>query len=341
MTNPKVFMDIEIAGELAGRIVFELFADTNPITAENFRALCTGEKGMGKSGKPLYYRRLPFDFVTQRSYGTDVGACGNEESIYGEDFPSENFVRKHEGPGFLSMTHREENCNNSMFFICTSEEKQLDGVCVVFGKVVDGMDVVYAIQDSEEEVNKKRVIIVDCGQLINMKNPKVFMDIEIAGTPTGRVVFELFADTNPITAENFRVLCTGEKGKGESGKPLHYKGLPFDIFTCKYYGTDVGVTGNEESIYGEYFPHENFVHKHAKPGVLSMTHKVVNRNNSSFFISTSAESQLDGVCVVFGKVVGGMDVVYAIQNSETQVYDRSVIIINCGQLKDTDFIEPY
>lgn len=336
-------MDIEIAGQTAGRIVFELFADTTPVTAENFRALCTGEKGIGKCGKPLYYRRLTFDFVTRNSCGTDVGACGNEESIYGQDFPDENFVIKHEGPGFLSMTHPAEvKVNNSRFFITTSAERHLDGRCVVFGKVVDGMNVVYAIQNSEEEVHKKRVIIVDCGELKMANNPKVFMDIEIAGTYTGRIVFVLFADTTPLTAENFRALCTGEKGKGRSGKPLHYKGLPFDIFTRENYGTDVGATGNKESIYCADFPVENFVHKHTGPGVLSMTDtNAANRlYNTSFFISTSGERGFDGACVVFGRVIGGMDVVYAIQNSETQVRNKRVIIINCGQLKDSDYV-PY
>lgn len=337
MKNPKVYMDIGIAGAPVGRIVFELYADTTPITAENFRALCTGEKGNGKSGKPLHYKGLTFDFVTRANYGKDVGARGNEESIYGKDFPNENSVKKHKGPGVLSMTHRVKNRNNSMFFISTSAERQLDGVCVVFGRVVAGMHVVYAIQNCEKEVKSKRVIILDCGQL-KVTNPRVFMDIEIARAPAGRIVFELFADTTPITAENFRALCTGEKGKGKSGKPLHYKGLSFDFVTRAKYGTDVGARGNEESIYGKDFPNENSIRKHTGPGVLSMSHRVMNRNNSIFFICTSAERKLDGVCVVFGNVVQGMDVVFAIQLSENEVKHKRVIIANCGQLKDDDCV---
>ena len=60
-----------------------------------------------------------------------------------------------------------------------------------------------------------------------MANPRVFFDITIGGSPIGRIVMELFADTTPRTAENFRALCTGEKGVGRSGKPLHYKGSTF------------------------------------------------------------------------------------------------------------------
>merc|ERR1711963_350408 len=62
---------------------------------------------------------------------------------------------------------------------------------------------------------------------ITMSNPRVYFDITIGGAPAGRIVMELFADQTPKTAENFRALCTGEKGTGRSGKPLHYQGSSF------------------------------------------------------------------------------------------------------------------
>lgn len=162
MRNPKVFMDIEIAGISAGRIVFELFADTTPKTAENFRALCTGEKGIGRSGKPLHYKGLSFDGVQPGEY---VYALGNQESIYGAEFDFENSVNKHKGPGMLSMgNYGVKNNNNSKFFICTAAMNHLDSSNVVFGQVVQGMNVVQAIEQVGQ-VHIKHVTIVDCGQL--------------------------------------------------------------------------------------------------------------------------------------------------------------------------------
>ena len=98
-----------------------------------------------------------------------------------------------------------------------------------------------------------------------MANPRVFFDMTIGGAPTGRVVFELFADKVPKTAENFRALCTGEKGVGRSGKPLHFKGTPFHRvipnFMCQGGDFTRGNGTGGESIYGEKFPDENFLLK--------------------------------------------------------------------------------
>ncbi|XP_074374856.1 peptidyl-prolyl cis-trans isomerase-like [Apium graveolens] len=172
-----------------------------------------------------------------------------------------------------------------------------------------------------------------------MANPRVFMDFTIAGAPAGRVVFELFADATPITAENFRALCTGEKGIGKiTGKPLHYKGLCFDYFHNDY----VLSEGNGESIYGGDFKCENFLTKHAEPGILSMGFSLRGSgHNSRFFITMCPLPQYDGVCVVVGKVINGMDVVDAIHKESESI--KGVIIVDCGQLNDTDEddIEPY
>merc|ERR1719498_2166060 len=166
--NPKVYFDIEIGGESSGRIIMELFAHVVPKTAENFRALCTGEKGVGKLGKPLHYKGSKFhrvipDFMCQGGDFTAGNGTGGE-SIYGEKFEDENFEEKHTGPGVLSMANSGPNTNGSQFFLCTKDTPHLDGKHVVFGKVVEGMDVVKAIEavGSASGSTSKDVVICDC-----------------------------------------------------------------------------------------------------------------------------------------------------------------------------------
>ncbi|XP_078173909.1 peptidyl-prolyl cis-trans isomerase-like [Carex rostrata] len=171
MANPKVFFDMKVGGAPTGRIVIELFADTVPKTAENFRALCTGEKGMGKSGKPLHFKGSKFhrvipQFMCQGGDFTRGDGTGGE-SIYGEKFADENFIHKHTGPGILSMANAGKNTNGSQFFICTAKTEWLDGKHVVFGQVVEGLDVVKAIEKvgSGSGKTSKPVEVADCGQL--------------------------------------------------------------------------------------------------------------------------------------------------------------------------------
>ena len=145
----QVFFDIEIAGQIAGRIVMELSMNT-PITSENFRALCTGEKGKGQSGKPLHFKNSKFHRVIPgfMAQGGDftMGNGRGGESIYGERFSDENFDHVHAKRGILSMANAGPNTNGSQFFLCFGATPHLNRRHVVFGEVVEGMHVLDDIE---------------------------------------------------------------------------------------------------------------------------------------------------------------------------------------------------
>ena len=175
--HPTCYFDITANGQKVGRMVFELFSSVVPKTAENFRALCTGEKGRGRYGKALSYRNCPFHrvipgFMCQGGDFTRGDGTGGE-SIYGKTFRDENFRMKHTKPGLLSMANAGRNTNGSQFFITTAVTPHLNGKHVVFGRVVKGMDVLQKLErlGTRSGRTKKRVVIAGCGEL-QRKDPQ-------------------------------------------------------------------------------------------------------------------------------------------------------------------------
>jgi peptidylprolyl isomerase len=169
--RPQVFLDIAVGGSPVGRIVIELYVDAVPRTSENFRSLCMGNRGVGKRGKPLHYKGCIFhriipNFMVQGGDITHGNGTGGE-SIFGTTFADENLNLKHTQPGLLSMANSGKNTNGSQFFISSKACPHLDGKHVVFGRVVDGMEVVRLMESvgSEKGSTSSPVVIDDCGEL--------------------------------------------------------------------------------------------------------------------------------------------------------------------------------
>lgn len=164
--RPRVALDVRIGDESAGTLVLELFSDVTPKTAENFRALCTGEKGEGMSYAGSPFHRIIPGFMIQGGDFTNGNGTGGK-SIYGDRFPDENFELKHTEAGLLSMANAGPDTNGSQFFITVAPTPWLDGKHVVFGKVVEGMDVVKAMEaeGSRSGETKRPVVMASCQAL--------------------------------------------------------------------------------------------------------------------------------------------------------------------------------
>merc|ERR1712080_628541 len=165
-SRPRVFFDITADGQPMGRIEFELYNDITPLTAENFRSIATGDNPAGYSYKGSKFHRVIPDFMLQGG-DFDRGDGTGGKSIYGAKFADENFTKKHTKAGLLSMANAGPNTNGSQFFITTVQTPWLDGKHVVFGEVLEGMDVVSKIEavGSRSGIPSKSVTIVDSGEL--------------------------------------------------------------------------------------------------------------------------------------------------------------------------------
>lgn len=204
--NPRTYFDISIGGEKKGRLVFELFSDVVPKTAENFRALCTGEKGVGKAGKQLSYKdsifhRVISKFMIQGGDFTNFNGTGGE-SIYGEKFEDENFQLKHDKPFLLSMANAGPNTNGSQFFITTVPTPHLDGKHVIFGRLISGKGLVRQIEKTETDSGDKPlvdIVVSDCGELGPDECLSAGLTIDDG---TGDVYEDYLADDDKVDLEN-------------------------------------------------------------------------------------------------------------------------------------------
>ncbi|KAL3515005.1 hypothetical protein ACH5RR_021907 [Cinchona calisaya] len=182
----RVFLDVDIDKQHIGRIVIGLYGKVVPKTAENFRALCTGEMGKAANGKALHYKGTPFHriipgFMIQ---GGDIvyGDGRGNASIYGSTFPDENFKIKHSHAGIVSMVNSGPDSNGSQFFITTVKTYWLDGEHIAFGQVLEGMDTLFAVEGGAGTYSgkpRKKVIIADSGEI-----PKSKRDEENSNTAT-------------------------------------------------------------------------------------------------------------------------------------------------------------
>jgi peptidyl-prolyl isomerase G (cyclophilin G) len=251
--NPLVFLDVSIDGDASAKIVIELFANIVPRTAENFRALCTGEKGVGAStGKPLHFKGTKFHrvingFMAQGGDFSKENGTGGE-SIYGGKFADENFKMDHSEPGILSMANGGPNTNGSQFFIIFKRQPHLDGKHVVFGRVVKGLEIVKKIEQLGTADGKPlgEVKIVDCGETTQAKISN--SDVPVKGK---KMISEKFSSDDSSDRE-----ARGRKKKSnkKKGKKRRKRYSSSDSYSSDSYssGSDSFSDSESESESGSF-----------------------------------------------------------------------------------------
>ena len=248
----KVWFDISIGGVKAGKVLFELYNDIVPKTAENFRALCTGEKGTGNQGKPLHFKGSQFhriikSFMIQGGDFTAGNGTGGE-SIYGEKFEDENFELKHEKPFLLSMANAGPATNGSQFFVTTVPTPHLDGKHVVFGEALAGKSVVRQVENTPVGANdkpEKLCVIEDCGEL-----------------PEGADIEEFTKKAPDSTGDTYEDFPDDELPKGEEWKGAQIVEIATklkDMGGSAFKGSDVGLALNK------YEKALRYVHEYPTP----------------------------------------------------------------------------
>ena len=207
-----VWMELAIGGESIGRVVMQMYEGA-PLTTENFRCLCTGERGIGNSGSRLHYKgsgfhRLIPGFVLQ---GGDIvkGDGFGGDSIYGGTFKDERFLRKHDRKGLLSMANVGPHTNASQFFVTLCEAPHLDGTSVIFGEITEGFDLIARIENEvavdEDDKPTVPITIADCGEIVNAPPPQPLRS---------RIDDPALAARNAAAAGK----VSAEEGKAEEGK---------------------------------------------------------------------------------------------------------------------------
>lgn len=248
----KVFFDISIGGEKTGKVVFELYDDIVPKTAANFKALCTGEKGAGNTGKPLHYKRSAFHrvikgFMIQGGDFTAGNGTGGE-SIYGEKFEDENFDLKHDKPLLLSMANAGPGTNGSQFFVTTVPTPHLDGKHVVFGEVVAGKSVVRQVENTPVGANdkpEKDCMIEDCGEV-----------------PAGASISELTQKKADSTGDAYEDFPEDQKPGDEDWKGTELVKIVDDL---KSMGNAAFKGGDLDLALGKYQKALRYLHEYPVP----------------------------------------------------------------------------
>ncbi|MCJ1285031.1 peptidyl-prolyl cis-trans isomerase cpr6 [Xylographa opegraphella] len=236
-SRSRVFFDIEIGNKKEGMITFELYDDVVPKTTENFRCLCTGEKGMGRAGKPLSYKGSGFhrvikSFMIQGGDFTAGNGTGGE-SIYGEKFEDENFNIKHEKPFLLSMANAGPGTNGSQFFVTTVPTPHLDGKHVVFGEVLSGKSIVRKIENLKTQNDKPQPDVTIIGVLLPL--------------PFTLSASDICKDCGQLLGED--ASAGFEKTVDSTGDP--YEDFPEDQADVKdYKGPQIVKIANELKEYG-------------------------------------------------------------------------------------------